>query len=135
MKARPIHYREGLKYQLASDYTCNTGVIPPYYVAADYVSLDRHGNLWVRKGYAWDGPSGPTFDTRSVMRASLVHDAFFQLLRLGLLPESARPAIDAEYRRIAIEDGTSWVRAALHHYVLRHFAATPGAPKRVRTAP
>ena len=37
--------------------------------------------LTIKKGYAWDGPSGPTIDTPSFMRGSLIHDALYQLLR------------------------------------------------------
>jgi hypothetical protein len=37
--------------------------------------------LTVEKGYAWDGPSGPVIDAKENIRASLDHDALYQLMR------------------------------------------------------
>ena len=42
----------------------------------DFFTLQEDGTLIVNKGFAWDGASGPTFDSRSSMRPSLVHDVF-----------------------------------------------------------
>jgi hypothetical protein len=42
------------------------------------------------KGYAWNGPSGPTLDTRNFMRGSLVHDALYQLMREGRMDNGLR---------------------------------------------
>jgi len=61
--------------------------------------------------YAWDGASGPTIDSPSTMRASLVHDALYQLIRLGALPRSAKGAADQLLHDLLIEDGMSRVRA------------------------
>jgi hypothetical protein len=68
--------------------------------------------LWIVTGYAWDGASGPTIDTRSVIRASLVHDALYQLMRLGVLDRGWRATADADLARIMIEDGAWRIRAA-----------------------
>ena len=43
---------------------------------------------------AGDGPSGPAIDTKNFMRASLVHDALYQLMRLGTLDKSRRQYAD-----------------------------------------
>ena len=59
----------------------------------------------VQPGYAWDGPSGLTIDTRNSMRASLVHDVLYQTIREGGLRESIRRRADLEFRRILKEDG------------------------------
>ena len=45
------------------------------------MSLNESGCLQIAAGYAWDGASGPTIDTRNSMIASLVHDALYQLIR------------------------------------------------------
>ena len=37
--------------------------------------------LYISKGYSWDGPSGPAIDTPDWIKASLVHDALYQLIR------------------------------------------------------
>ena len=70
-----MKYRKGYKYQLYEDYEIITTIIPYGSVSNDYVAIDCTGLLTVFKGYAWDGPSGPTFDTKTFMRGSLVHDA------------------------------------------------------------
>ena len=46
-----------------------------------FCELRHDGLLTIKAGYAWDGPSGPTFDTKSFMRGSLVHDVLYQILR------------------------------------------------------
>lgn len=79
-----IIYSEGYKYQLQRDHTELTPVTGVS-IVDDYFVLTQNGLLTVRKGYAWDGASGPTFDTLNSMRPSLVHDVFCQVLRDGRL--------------------------------------------------
>lgn len=100
-----IHDHPVYKYRLTAPYTHPTGVIPPLPVITGFIELDGRGMLTTRIGYAWDGPSGPAPDTPSAMRASLVHDALYQLLRDRRLLQSARKAADQLYRDIYIEDG------------------------------
>lgn len=78
---------------------------------APWLSLLPNGELWMKSGYLWDGPSGVAIDTPTFMRASLVHDALYQLIKQGLLPKSARKKADAEMRRICREDGMGWFRS------------------------
>ena len=58
--------------------------------------IDRSG-MSVQKDYAWDGPSGPTIDTRNSLRASLVHDVLYQAMREGGLPRTFRRRADLEF--------------------------------------
>lgn len=106
-----IHYKEGYCYQLVKTYKVQTSVCPPDSIKTDYIGLTQSGLLTIKKGYAWDGPSGPAIDTPNFMRGSLVHDALYQLLRLGLLTPDYRKLADEELRRICKEDGMSAVRA------------------------
>ena len=87
-----IAYKKGYKYQLAEDYI---RFIPIYFhddIQTKYISLipqpDLSSLLTIRTGYAWDGPSGPTIDTKTFMRGSLEHDALYQLIRERLLPQA-----------------------------------------------
>ena len=82
---RGITYKDGYRYQLQEGYSLVISIRPAAAVANDYIALDPQGVLRIAKGYAWDGPSGPTLDTRNFMRGSLVHDALYQLMREGLL--------------------------------------------------
>lgn len=56
-------------------------------------------------GYAWDGASGVAIDTPSFMRASLIHDGLYQLIRIGALPKSCRRRADLAMLLAALEDG------------------------------
>ncbi len=70
------------KYQLMADYILQIDIKPIQNIELKFLSLSSEGALPIKKFYAWDGPSGPTIDTRDFMRGSLVHDALYQLMRL-----------------------------------------------------
>ena len=134
-----IRYRSGYKYQLHRAHVDRVDIRPAAPVVTDWVSLNLDGTLTVRGGYAWDGPSGPSLDTPSFMRASLVHDALYQLMRLGALDAQRwRAAADREMRRMCREDGMSWLRAWWVHQAVRWFgepATWPESRKPVEAAP
>ena len=88
------------------------------------VWINKHGTLAINKGYSWDGPSGPTIDTEDSLRASLVHDALYQLIREGRLPLKARRWADKEFRRILKEDGMNLFRRWIWYFAVHYFAAT-----------
>jgi hypothetical protein len=69
-----IRYRQGLKYQLRAPYVIQTPIRPAHGAGTEWLTLDVDGTLTIRAGYAWDGASGPTYDSKSSMRGSLVHD-------------------------------------------------------------
>lgn len=103
-----ISYKSGYKYQLQQRYvhTLHERFAPVhgFPILTDYVwSLDGR-LLTIREGYAWDGASGPMPDLTCVMRASLVHDALYQLIRLGYLYFDSRILADEELRAICAED-------------------------------
>ena len=135
---RYISYRSGYKYQLAEDYSVVTVLRPPERITTRFISLETDGTLTVLGGYAWDGPSGPTFDTPSSMRGSLVHDALYQLLRGGFLPAESRDQADDELYRVCLDDRMWKWRARLWLRAVRKFAtgaADPKHKKRVYLAP
>lgn len=105
-----MKYKTGYKYQLVVDEVRYTIVCPPVAIATEYITIDTDGLLYIRKGYAWDGPSGPTVDTDTNMRASLFHDAIYQLIRMGELPHHYWKIADKEFDNIAKEDGMSKFR-------------------------
>jgi hypothetical protein len=132
MKGDKIRYKCGYKYQLVEDYTVATGITIPKSIATDWMILSENGILTIKAGYAWDGASGPTFDTPSSMRGSLVHDALYQLMRLGLLPISYREKADDLLHDICVEDGMIHLRAELWEEAVSHFAAGSADPKSER---
>ena len=122
-----IKYRDGYKYQLVDDYKVGVAVYPVAPIDHEYIQLTTDGTLTIRHGYAWDGPSGPTFESKNNMRGSLVHDALYQLIGDGLLPMSSRSAADAELRRICLEDGMYALRALWVYQAVKLFGDTAAA--------
>lgn len=115
-----IKYTDGWKYQLKEDYSCRTG-IEGHAAVTKYITLELDGAITIKEGYAWDGPSGPTIDSKDFMRGSLVHDSLYQLIREGHLPESLRDNADRILRRHCEEDGMWSVRAWWVYTAVRKF--------------
>ena len=85
-----MKFKKGYKYQLDKEYIqLHTGIMPIDIgrsgVNTHCLILALNGDLVIKKGYAWDGASGPTWDTDATYTPSLVHDAFAQLMRMGLV--------------------------------------------------
>lgn len=131
-----IQYCEGYKYQLHQDYRVQTE-IKGHCVADAFYCLTTDGQLFIRAGYAWDGPSGPTIDTKSFMRGSLVHDVFYQMMREGQLPQSCFHAANDELRRMCREDGMWSVRAWWVWKAVEDFGSAAAAlqPEKILSAP
>ncbi len=105
-------YRElkRYKYQLMEDFIYVTE-IRGFEVNLELIKLDADGNLTIIKYYAWDGASGPTRDSSCSMRASLVHDAFYQLMRMGIVSQDQVVPVDKLFRKILLKDGMGSFRA------------------------
>lgn len=136
---KSVQYRSGYKYQLAGNHQFQLGLIrPPEDIDTEYIALTKSGLLTLRNGYASDGPSGATIDTPSSMRGAFIHDAIYQLMRQGYLPQTFREPADKEAYNIWIEDGMWKLRAYFWHRELRKFGAPAADPKhikKVHTAP
>ena len=130
-RANIIHYRGGYRYQLTRPYTYASAIIGRE-LQHEYVSLSADGQLAIRRGYCWDGASGPALDTKTIMRASLVHDALYQLARHHQLPASFRAAADDELYHICRADGMNRIRAKYVLLAVRLFGATSADPKNKR---
>jgi hypothetical protein len=118
-----IRYAAGYSYQLRAAYAVRLPELEDALrlpIVTDWLELDPDGTLRIRAGYAWDGPSGPTIDSKSAMRGSLVHDSLYQIQRAGLL--DAREAADKVFHRLCVEDGMFGPRAWLWYHAVRIFA-------------
>ncbi len=134
-----IRYRSDYKYQLAEGYEIKISIRPKADIKTEFTDLDTAGKLTVKRGYAWDGPSGPVIDTQDNMRASLVHDALYQLMRNKQLnARTHRKAADRVFREICKADGVSGRTANIWYKGLRRFgkpAASPANKKKIARAP
>jgi hypothetical protein len=120
-----IKYTCGYKYQLFSDYRIE---LPEPFCAhtfsARFFALEG-GVLTIRTGYAWNGASGPTWDDKSNMRGSLVHDALYQAIIEGHLPRTLRAEADALLHAMCVEDGMNSIRAGVWLWAVRRHGLTP----------
>lgn len=134
-----ISYKKGYKYQLFEDYTLNISIYPNKDINTTYIQLFMDGKLIIKKGYAWDGPSGPTFDTSNFMRGSLIHDALYQLMRNECLDKSThKDFADRLMQKVCKEDGMSALRAWIVYQGVKLFgdtSADPSSKKIVIKAP
>lgn len=100
-----IRYKDGFKYCIEGDYAADVGIFPDEDIRTKYVSLTKAGRLTIRDGFANDGPSGPTIDTKTGMRAAFEHDALCYLMREGLLPRTWYHACSDRFHKVLLEDG------------------------------
>ncbi len=122
-----IAYKGGYKYQLKRDYTLDIPIKPEADITSAFITLSRDGNLFIKSGYAWDGPSGPTLDTQNFMRGSLVHDALYQLMRENELDDAIyRDKADRLLQEHCKEDGMTSIRAWCVYQGV-HFCGRPAA--------
>ena len=139
MSNNTIQYRSGYKYQLASDYLMKTTIKPSEDVDTKFIKLDLNGNLTIVDGYAWDGPSGRVVDTKENMRASLVHDALYQLMRNRYITaKKYKDKADKLFKKICIEDGVPSKTAQIYYLGLKlggKPSTEPKNKKEVHTAP
>lgn len=114
------------KYQLVEDDETILQMPISEPIQTEYITLipteDFRSKLIIRKGYAWDGASGPGIDTKTNMRGALIHDALYQLMRSGLLPYNVyKNEADRIGQQICLEDGMIPFRAWLAYWLVRLF--------------
>ena len=87
-----------------------------------YASL-KDGILSVKRGYAWDGASGPIINTRDTLVASLVHDVLYQAMRLNLIKscKENRQIADKNFFEILKMNGVNSIRRKVWYFAVRLF--------------
>lgn len=108
------------KYKLQEDLEVEIPELTKYEVLHDYFSMND-GKIYIKKGYAWDGVSGPTIDTKSTFVAGLVHDALYQGMRENLLPASEKITADKIFRRLLRNNGMTWFRSWYFYHAVKWF--------------
>ena len=118
MKFLRVYY----KYKLAEDLHTFMNFEPPRDIITDFIEFQRDGKLILKKGYASDGPSGPTIDDETNIQGGFIHDAGYQLMRLGLLPERKyKPLFDRALEMICRIDGMGPTRAHTYYNAVAVF--------------
>ena len=101
MKYRSLN---GYKYQVAEMLVIRIPIFDD--VILSHSMFTMHGGiLIVHAGYCWDGASGPTWDDKSNITPSLIHDVLYQAIRCGLLSPDRRQDADYVLNQLARERG------------------------------
>lgn len=108
-------------YELLNRYSIIINICPEQDINYNIMSLSRDGLLSLDEGFKWDGASGPAIDTKDFMRASMIHDALYFLLRIGDLPVSYRKQADLLLYQMCRADGMPILRAWYVYYAVRLF--------------
>ncbi len=127
------------KYQLLDEVITETPIIHFSY-RCEFFEINTDGMLAVRRGYCWDGPSGPTWDSPGSLRPSLVHDVLYQMLRDQILPQHLRAVADEVFYNLMKYTGMGKIRAWYFYKAVRLFggraaAVTHQTSSEVLTAP
>ena len=79
--------------------------------------------LSVKRGYAWDGASGPIINTRDTLVASLVHDVLYQAMRLNLIKSNNenKKIADKIFFEILKMHGLNSIRRKVWYLAVRLF--------------
>jgi hypothetical protein len=133
-----LYFKRGYKYQVTREYHIQTRIIPFAPVHLPFIKMDMDGQTWIFTGYAWNGASGPTFDTLNSMIGSLIHDVIYQLIRLGLIDPKYKKYADQVLHDICTEDGMYSWRADYWRWAVLEFGAgstKPSAEPKEEVAP
>lgn len=128
--------KNGFKYRLTLGYETIVHCPARYHAMTPWcrVALVDHMRALVRlsvyEGYACDGPSGPTWDDPTSVRAAFIHDALYQLIRERQLPPHARKWADQVFYKVLLQDGMPWFRAKYYYHSVRLFGWYAARPKK-----
>lgn len=88
----------------------------------DYAE-SKDGVLTIKKGYAWDGASGPVINTQNTLIASLVHDVLYQAMRLNLIKSNRenKKIADKNFFEILKMFGVNSVRRKVWYLAVKLF--------------
>lgn len=104
-----IHYKKidvgKYKYELLHTHVYTLNCFQQF--ENDYIKLE-YDKLTIKKGYQWDGATAFP-DVKSILRASLIHDVFYQIIRESNFKKNEKKALkeyaDIRLKDFCIEDG------------------------------
>ena len=93
----------------------------PHQPSAGVLYTISASSLTAFQGFQWDGATGPTFQPKSSIRATLVHDVMCAAIAKGVLNKASRTNADLIFREILKADGMSKLRAHLWYEMVDTF--------------
>ena len=108
------------------------------FVKLRWMKTLRSYKLTIKRGYRWDGCSGPTIDTYTNMRGGCLHDALYQLFREWVIVYTSNGAdeywvnkVDQWLKEILLQDGMNKILAwAYYQGVNNWFAHRSARPNK-----
>lgn len=131
-----LQYIKSDVYLVHSDYVALTPIKPHAKIVNSLLTLDTDGTLTVKARFDFSA-SFPAINTPDAIRAACEHDAFYMLMKLGLLSRDYREAVDYHFYNRLLEDGMPAFRALYWWKAVRvggELALNSPAPQ-VQTAP
>ena len=134
MAKQPFYKEVSRKYELTKDFSytlSNPGwgkipINPARKNTAQYVGISGT-QLTINAGYGWDGATW-MFDIAKSMRATLVHDALYQIIRTSITKkkkrERFRKLADKEMKRILKKCKVNIILRTAWYYGVRTFGAS-----------
>lgn len=107
-------------YRITKTFYFKSGIIPHMPINDEFSSLDKEGLVTIRKGFCWDGATG-AFDTKDIMLASCIHDAFCNWYNKKLITTENRKAADRLFQKINKEEGMPKPRRNWTYQAVRKF--------------
>lgn len=116
-----LRFVDGFKYQVVEEFVIIIEDFKPSYdIIDEFCEFYTDGTLVIKKGFAWDGASGPTFDTKDSHIPAIVHDAFYRFIRKGFLDISVKSIADDLFYKMLRNNGMCFLRA-FRWYLGVHF--------------
>lgn len=111
VKENNLYMIDGFRYQLAKDFVIQIPIKLNHGIYDEYHTINRDGLLTLKRGFAWDGPSGPTINTKNSQIPAAVHDALYRMIRNDALPYSMKEVADQIFYEMLMHFGMSKFRA------------------------
>lgn len=105
-----VHIPKDEYFKPFRDYLSTRHLIDHKFIKLDNLSL------LIMPRYRSDGASGWTFDTPNTFGGAFPHDALYQFMRMGLLPQWCKEYVDRWFYLLLREDHMSAVRANIWYY-------------------
>jgi len=109
-------YNDRYRYKLLRRFEYHLGILKFAEYSGRFLEYKK-GWLILKPGYCWDGASGPTINTKSLILPSLIHDACYQLIRERYFSKLLRRKVDEKFKKLYLEEAKGilkplfWLRA------------------------
>ena len=119
----PLYFTSGYKHKVEKDLTIYLPWLRTYDINLDHIRLTPNGFLTAKRGWGWDGASGPTWDTQSSHRGSCFHDVMCYLMRKSYIDIGYKDHADQmAYQLWTMDSKKGWRWLLIPRYKLWKFA-------------